>query len=96
MKQTSRLTVIFEFLSIWYCFFTKILGTAIYKKYRRLFSTSFIFSDNCQLLLEETVHSSTGTYFPVSPSFRLVETSFLSTRNNSVFFRVFSACGNYC
>ena len=29
----------------------------------------------------EAVFSSTGTYFLVNPSFRLVKTSFLSTRN---------------
>ena len=43
----------------------------------------------------ETVHSSTGTYFPANPSIRLVETSFLATGNSVDFFRVFSASENY-
>ena len=56
---------------------------------------SFIFSSNSHLLLVETVHSSTWTYFSANPSFRLVETSFLSTGNSIVLFRVFSATRNY-
>ena len=37
----------------------------------------------------EAVFPSTGTYFSAIPSFRLVETSFLSTRNSIILFRVF-------
>ena len=45
---------------------------------------SFNLSDNSQLLLVGTVHSSTGTYVSANPSFRLVKTSFLSTGNSIV------------
>ena len=41
VKQISCLKFIFESLPNWYCFFTKILGTAIYKEYRLLVSPSF-------------------------------------------------------
>ena len=36
-----------------------------------------------------TIHSSTGTYFSASPSFPLVEMSFLSTGNSIILFQVF-------
>ena len=60
----------------------------------RLILLSFIFSDKIKLIPLETVHFSTGTYFSANPSFRLVETSFLSTGNSIVLFQVFSASGN--
>ena len=47
------------------------------------------------MLPVEAAFSSTRLYFPINPSFRLVETSFLSTGNSAVLFRVFSASGNY-
>ena len=53
---------------------------------------SFIFLDNSQQLLVETVHFSTGTYF-FSQSF--IPASSLSTGNSIILFQVLSSSGNY-
>ena len=53
------------------------------------------FSDSSQLLPVKGVFSSTGTYFSVNPSFRLVKMSFLSTGNINFLFQVFSSNQKY-